>query len=313
MPVEDVFTITGRGTVITGRIERGIVKVDEEVEIVGIREASQKSTVTGVEMFRKLLGVAALVAAPIVREGRLVAVLCAATRSPRTWRPADVALVAETAERTYTAAERAQGEQALRANEERMRLALTAAGIGLFVWNVAEHRGEPIRRCCPCSIRHRAKASIRRRPSPGGFTPTIAHAISRPSFAPAIRPAAARSTKRFGSCVPTAPCAGCWSRDDTRDVISMPDKWEYPWYASWDLAFQTLPMAMVDPDFAKRQLLLLTRDWYMHPNAQLPAYEYSFSDANPPVHAWAAWRVYLMDRAQTGRGTGSSSPASFIA
>jgi GAF domain-containing protein len=89
------------------------------------------------------LGVAALVAAPIVREGRLVAVLCAATRSPRTWRPADVALVAETAERTYTAAERALGEQALRANEERMRLALTAAGIGSFVWNVAEHRGEP--------------------------------------------------------------------------------------------------------------------------------------------------------------------------
>jgi hypothetical protein len=93
-----------------------------------------------------------------------------------------------------------------------------------------------------------------------------------------------------------------WRHLRNRDVISMPDKWEYPWYASWDLAFQTLPMAMIDSDFAKRQLLLLTRDWYMHPNAQLPAYEYSFSDANPPVHAWAAWRVYLMDRAQTGRG-----------
>jgi hypothetical protein len=93
-----------------------------------------------------------------------------------------------------------------------------------------------------------------------------------------------------------------WRHLRNRDVISMPDKWEYPWYASWDLAFQTLPMAMIDPAFAKRQLLLLTRDWYMHPNAQLPAYEYSFGDANPPVHAWAAWRVFLMDRALTGKG-----------
>ena len=92
-----------------------------------------------------------------------------------------------------------------------------------------------------------------------------------------------------------------WRHLRNHDVISMPDKWEYPWYASWDLAFQAVPMAMVDPDFAKHQLLLLTRDWYMHPNAQLPAYEYSFGDANPPVHAWAAWRVFLMDRQLTGK------------
>lgn len=91
-----------------------------------------------------------------------------------------------------------------------------------------------------------------------------------------------------------------WRHLRNRDIVSMPDKWEYPWYASWDLAFQMLPMAMIDPAFAKSQLLMLTRDWYMHPNAQLPAYEYSFGDANPPVHAWAAWRVYLMDRSLTG-------------
>jgi len=79
-----------------------------------------------------------------------------------------------------------------------------------------------------------------------------------------------------------------------RDVISMPDKWEYPWYASWDLAFHMIPFSAIDPQFAKEQLLLLLREWYMHPNGQIPAYEFSFSDANPPVHAWACWRVYKM-------------------
>ncbi len=79
-----------------------------------------------------------------------------------------------------------------------------------------------------------------------------------------------------------------------RDVISMPDKWEYPWYAAWDLAFHMIPMARIDPQFAKDQLLLLLREWYMHPNGQLPAYEFNFSDVNPPVHAWACWRVYKM-------------------
>ncbi len=83
-----------------------------------------------------------------------------------------------------------------------------------------------------------------------------------------------------------------WRHLYNRDVISMPDKWEYPWYAAWDLAFHMIPFARIDPSFAKEQLILLTREWYMHPNGQLPAYEYAFGDVNPPVHAWAAWRVY---------------------
>lgn len=87
-----------------------------------------------------------------------------------------------------------------------------------------------------------------------------------------------------------------WRHLNNADIISMPDTWEYPWYAAWDLAFHTLPIAMVDPEFAKQQLLLLTKEWYMHPNGQLPAYEWSFSDVNPPVHGWAAWRVYKMDQ-----------------
>jgi hypothetical protein len=83
-----------------------------------------------------------------------------------------------------------------------------------------------------------------------------------------------------------------WKHLFNRDVISMPDKWEYPWYAAWDLAFHMLPMAHLDPKFAKDQLLLLMREWYMHPNGQLPAYEFALGDVNPPVHAWACWRVY---------------------
>ncbi len=92
-----------------------------------------------------------------------------------------------------------------------------------------------------------------------------------------------------------------WQHLNNADVISMPDKWEYPWYAAWDLAFHCVTFAMVDPDFAKSQLVLLTRDWYMHPNGQLPAYEWAFGDVNPPVHAWATWRVYRADREMTGR------------
>ncbi|MBN1249643.1 MAG: glucosidase, partial [Anaerolineae bacterium] len=84
------------------------------------------------------------------------------------------------------------------------------------------------------------------------------------------------------------------------EVISMPDKWEYPWYAAWDLAFHAVPIAMIDPGFAKHQLRLLLREWYMHPNGQIPAYEWDFSDVNPPVHAWAAWRVYQISHAVTG-------------
>jgi hypothetical protein len=87
-----------------------------------------------------------------------------------------------------------------------------------------------------------------------------------------------------------------WQHLNNADIISMPDKWEYPWYAAWDLAFHCIPLALVDAGFAKQQLVLLTREWYMHPNGQLPAYEWAFGDVNPPVHAWATWRVFQMDR-----------------
>ncbi|HTV46244.1 MAG TPA: glucosidase [Stellaceae bacterium] len=93
-----------------------------------------------------------------------------------------------------------------------------------------------------------------------------------------------------------------WRHLNNADVISMPDKWEYPWYAAWDLAFHCVILAHLDPAYAKSQLILLTRDWYMHPNGELPAYEWAFGDVNPPVHAWAAWRVYEIDRARHGVG-----------
>src|SRR6185312_6703921 len=93
-----------------------------------------------------------------------------------------------------------------------------------------------------------------------------------------------------------------WTHLHSRDVISMPDKWEYPWYASWDLAFHCISLAVIDPDFAKEQLNLLLREWYMHPNGQLPAYEWAFSDVNPPVHAWAALRVYKIEKKRRGVG-----------
>ena len=93
-----------------------------------------------------------------------------------------------------------------------------------------------------------------------------------------------------------------WRHLYNADVISMPDKWEYPWYAAWDLAFHCIALAIVDSDFAKEQLLLMTREWYMHPNGQLPAYEWAFGDVNPPVHAWAAWRVYKLETKRRGEG-----------
>jgi len=92
-----------------------------------------------------------------------------------------------------------------------------------------------------------------------------------------------------------------WKHLYNADVISMPDKWEYPWYAAWDLAFHCIPLAQVDPDFAKEQLVLMLREWYMHPNGQLPAYEWAFGDVNPPVHAWAAWRVYKIEKRIRGQ------------
>jgi hypothetical protein len=106
---------------------------------------------------------------------------------------------------------------------------------------------------------------------------------------------------------PTPPAARLegrnahWGHLYNRDVISMPDKWEYPWYAAWDLAFHMLPLARIDPHFAKEQLVLFLREWYMHPNGQLPAYEFAFGDVNPPVHAWACWRVYKSTAPRGGR------------
>lgn len=93
-----------------------------------------------------------------------------------------------------------------------------------------------------------------------------------------------------------------WTHLYNADIISMPDKWEYPWYAAWDLAFHCIPLALVDAGFAKRQLTLMLREWYMHPNGQIPAYEWAFGDVNPPVHAWAALRVYQIEKKRRGVG-----------
>ena len=93
-----------------------------------------------------------------------------------------------------------------------------------------------------------------------------------------------------------------WSHLNSAEIISMPDKWEYPWFAAWDLAFHCIPLALVDPDFAKDQLVLLGREWFQHPNGQIPAYEWAFGDVNPPVLAWAAWRVYQIERKARGVG-----------
>jgi hypothetical protein len=107
---------------------------------------------------------------------------------------------------------------------------------------------------------------------------------------------------RGDSAQPTPPPGrglirnGDWEHLFNRDIVHMPDKWEYPWYAVWDSAFHMIGFAETDPDFAKKQLTLLLREWYMHPNGQIPAYEWNFSDVNPPVHAWAAWRVFQIDR-----------------
>ena len=93
-----------------------------------------------------------------------------------------------------------------------------------------------------------------------------------------------------------------WRHIYNERVMSMPDKWEFPWYASWDLAFHCIPLALIDPQFAKTQLDIIVREWYQHPNGEIPAYEWNFNDVNPPVIAWAAWRVYQIERKQTGKG-----------
>ncbi len=99
---------------------------------------------------------------------------------------------------------------------------------------------------------------------------------------------------------PRKPRNTDWRHLFNDDIHSMPDKWEYPWYAAWDSAFHCVPIALIDPDFAKEQLVLFLREWYMHPNGQMPAYEWAFGDVNPPVHAWAVWRVYKIEARQTG-------------
>ncbi len=93
-----------------------------------------------------------------------------------------------------------------------------------------------------------------------------------------------------------------WTHLFNEDILSMPDKWEYPWYAAWDLSFHCVAFAQIDPDFAKSQLILLLREWYMHPNGQIPAYEWGFGDVNPPVHAWASYQVYKFEKDRTGTG-----------
>ena len=93
-----------------------------------------------------------------------------------------------------------------------------------------------------------------------------------------------------------------WKYLNNNDIISMPDKWEYPWYAAWDLAFHCIPLAIIDPEFAKNQLILIMREWYMAPNGQIPAYEWAFGDVNPPVHAWAALKVYNIEKKAKGKG-----------
>jgi hypothetical protein len=93
-----------------------------------------------------------------------------------------------------------------------------------------------------------------------------------------------------------------WTHLHNEDVLLMPDSWEYPWFAAWDLAFHCIAYAPIDADFAKKQLILMLREWYMHPNGQIPAYEWAFGDVNPPVHAWAAWRVYKIEKRRTGKG-----------
>jgi hypothetical protein len=102
-----------------------------------------------------------------------------------------------------------------------------------------------------------------------------------------------------------------WIHLHSADVLSMPDKWEYPWFAAWDAAFHMIPFAMIDPDYAKREMSLFLREWYMHPNGQIPAYEWALGDVNPPVHAWACWRIYKIDAKLQGKPDRSFLEAAF--
>ena len=174
---------------------------------------------------------------------------------------------------------------------------LGAAVDDVFAVALAPRRTRSTPRVTPAGTDRRRAA----RPAPG---------VRRPALDEAVLPLRRRALagRRSGRAAAAAPHASRRSQRDWRelnnaDVISMPDKWEYPWYAAWDLAFHCIPLALVDPDFAKAQLLLLTREWYMHPNGQLPAYEWAFSDVNPPVHAWATL-ARVQDRAKPSDGSG---------
>ena len=152
----------------------------------------------------------------------------------------------------------------------------------------AHRRGRRVlRRAHPC----------RRRRSGGERRPAgVCRAVVEQAVLPLRREGLARWRCRSTAAAASAAVGRNhdWPHLFNRDVISMPDKWEYPWYAAWDLAFHMIPMATVDPEFAKGQLELFLREWYLHPNGQMPAYEWALSDVNPPVHAWACWRVYKM-------------------
>ncbi len=158
-------------------------------------------------------------------------------------------------------------------------------------------------RCRPVPRRRTGRGA-----PPGDGRPAVDQAVlrlrrravagRRPGLPAAARAAPARCATRE------------WRHLGNADVISMPDDWEYPWYAAWDLAFHMVPLALVDPEFAKEQLVLLCREWYMHPNGQLPAYEWAFGDVNPPVHAWAACGSTRSTPSATGAATASSSSGS---
>ena len=164
-------------------------------------------------------------------------------------------------------------------------------------------------RFSPCAKRRRTSFTRPSRPTRWTATPPASSGRRSPGCSGTSN-STTTSSNAGSTATPASPAAATGAQGRARnhdwrhlfndDVLSLPDTWEFPWFASWDLAFHTLPLALIDPEFAKRQLMLLTREWYMHPNGQLPAYEWAFGDVNPPVHAWGAWRVYTIERKAKG-------------
>jgi hypothetical protein len=195
----------------------------------------------------------------------------------------------------------------------RYRLELPAGGVETILLRFADRRlDDPFGEAAAILAERQSEADLFYRPLGSPDMPDDARAVQRQALAGMLwskqfysfdvttwldgdpgfpRPAPGRGRVRNGH----------WRHLDTHEVLSMPDKWEYPWFAAWDLAFHCIPLALVDPEFAKQQLIVLLREWYMHPNGQLPAYEWAFDDVNPPVHAWAAWRVYKIEQRLTGQ------------